>query len=195
MLNLIIACILAGILGFAAHRASICTVRAVAELSYSRTGYMLGSIVKSALWVFAITIPVFLLVPQSRERPHRLAADLHGHVRRAAVRHRGRRQRRLRLRDHGAHGRWRDRHVAHRRGIRTRRADLRRAARHRHAGPPRGGTEPGARRDACRTLYRRRSADARALRVGADLAQPSARLDAARPCPRARLSPVRPQRS
>jgi uncharacterized membrane protein YedE/YeeE len=65
MLNLIIACILAGILGFAAHRASICTVRAVAELSYSRTGYMLGSIVKSALWVFAITIPVFLLVPQT----------------------------------------------------------------------------------------------------------------------------------
>lgn len=65
MLNLIIACILAGILGFAAHRASICTVRAVAELSYSRTGYMLGSIVKSALWVFAITIPVFLLLPQT----------------------------------------------------------------------------------------------------------------------------------
>jgi uncharacterized membrane protein YedE/YeeE len=65
MLNLIIACILAGILGFAAHRASICTVRAVAELSYSRTGYMLGSIVKSALWVFAITIPVFLIVPQT----------------------------------------------------------------------------------------------------------------------------------
>ena len=65
MLNLILACILAAILGFAAHRASICTVRAVAEFTHSGTGYMFGSIVKSALWVFAITIPVFLLVPQS----------------------------------------------------------------------------------------------------------------------------------
>ena len=65
MLSLTIACILAAILGFAVHRASICTVRAVAELTHSRTGYMLGSIVKSALWVFAITIPVFLLLPQT----------------------------------------------------------------------------------------------------------------------------------
>ncbi len=65
MLNLIIASILAAILGFAAHRASICTVRAVAELTHSGTGYMFGSILKSALWVFAITIPVFLLMPQT----------------------------------------------------------------------------------------------------------------------------------
>jgi hypothetical protein len=65
MLNLILACILAAILGFAAHRASICTVRAVAEFTHSGTGYMFGSIVKSALWVFAITIPVFLLMPQT----------------------------------------------------------------------------------------------------------------------------------
>jgi hypothetical protein len=65
MLNLIIACILAAILGFAAHRASICTVRAVAEFTHSGTGYMFASIVKSALWVFAITVPVFLLLPQT----------------------------------------------------------------------------------------------------------------------------------
>lgn len=65
MLNLIIACILAAILGFAAHRASICTVRAVAEFTHSGTGYMFASIVKSALWVFAITLPVFLILPQS----------------------------------------------------------------------------------------------------------------------------------
>jgi uncharacterized membrane protein YedE/YeeE len=65
MLNLIIACILAAILGFAAHRASICTVRAVAEFTHSGTGYMFASILKSALWVFAITIPVFLLLPQT----------------------------------------------------------------------------------------------------------------------------------
>jgi hypothetical protein len=65
MLNLIIACILAAILGFAAHRASICTVRAVAEFTYSGTGYMFASIVKSALWVFAVTLPVFLILPQT----------------------------------------------------------------------------------------------------------------------------------
>jgi uncharacterized membrane protein YedE/YeeE len=65
MIALIVSVILAGILGFAAHRASICTVRAVAELTHSGTGYMLVSIVKSALWVFAITIPVFLLAPQT----------------------------------------------------------------------------------------------------------------------------------
>jgi uncharacterized membrane protein YedE/YeeE len=65
MLNLIIACILAAVLGFAAHRASICTVRAVAEFTHSGTGYMFASIVKSALWVFAITVPVFLLLPQT----------------------------------------------------------------------------------------------------------------------------------
>ena len=65
MLNLIIACILAATLGFAVHRASICTVRAVAEFAHSGTGYMFTSIVKSALWVFAITIPVFLLFPQT----------------------------------------------------------------------------------------------------------------------------------
>lgn len=65
MFALVVSCILAGILGFAAHRASVCTVRAVAEMTHSRTGYMLASIIKSALWVFAITIPVFLLVPQT----------------------------------------------------------------------------------------------------------------------------------
>jgi uncharacterized membrane protein YedE/YeeE len=65
MLALIVSCILAGILGFAAHRASVCTVRAVAEMTHSRTGYMLASIGKSAMWVFAITIPVFLLMPQT----------------------------------------------------------------------------------------------------------------------------------
>ena len=65
MLSLILACVLAAILGFAVHRASICTVRAVAEFTHSGTGYMFASIAKSALWVFAITIPVFLLLPET----------------------------------------------------------------------------------------------------------------------------------
>ena len=67
MLALLVSCILASILGFAAHRASVCTVRAVAEITHSKTGHMLASIVKSAVWVFAITIPVFLLVPQTAQ--------------------------------------------------------------------------------------------------------------------------------
>ena len=53
MVALVLSCILAGILGFAAHRASVCTVRGIAELTHSGTGYMLISIVKSAFWVFA----------------------------------------------------------------------------------------------------------------------------------------------
>jgi hypothetical protein len=55
MIALVVSCILAAILGFAAHRASVCTVRAVAEMTHSRTGYMPASIGKSAIWVFAIT--------------------------------------------------------------------------------------------------------------------------------------------
>ena len=57
-----IAILLAAILGFAAHRA-ICTVRAVAEIMSSRGGYMLASIGKSVLWVWAVTIPLFWLMP------------------------------------------------------------------------------------------------------------------------------------
>ncbi len=59
-------CVLAGILGFAAHRASVCTVRAVAEYTHSRTGYMMLSITKSIFWVFAVTLPVFFFCRRPR---------------------------------------------------------------------------------------------------------------------------------
>src|SRR5580704_16745573 len=65
MAAVILACVLAAMLGFAAHRASICTVRAVAEVVSSRTAYMLARIVKSVLWVVAITLPIFLLMPSA----------------------------------------------------------------------------------------------------------------------------------
>jgi len=58
--------LLAAILGFAAHRASICTVRAVAEIMSSRSGYMFASIGKSMLWVWAVMIPLFWLMPGAR---------------------------------------------------------------------------------------------------------------------------------
>src|SRR5260370_33713156 len=54
------------ILGFAARRASICTVRGVAEVMSSGTGHVLLGIGKSVLWVSVITIPVFLLMPSAR---------------------------------------------------------------------------------------------------------------------------------
>jgi uncharacterized protein len=60
---LVIACICAAVLGFAAHRASICTVRAVAEILSARTAFMLASIGKSTLWVIALTLPFFWLMP------------------------------------------------------------------------------------------------------------------------------------
>jgi len=56
---LMICCLCAALLGFAAHRASICTVRAVAEVMSARTAFMLASIGKSALWVIILTMPFF----------------------------------------------------------------------------------------------------------------------------------------
>jgi len=58
---LVVIAVLAAVLGFSAHRASICTVRGIAELLSSRTGFMLASIGKSMLWMSAVTIPFFLL--------------------------------------------------------------------------------------------------------------------------------------
>src|SRR5260370_827477 len=51
----VLAFFFALVLGFAAHRASICTVRAVAEAMHARTFMMFGSVVKSVLWVIAVT--------------------------------------------------------------------------------------------------------------------------------------------
>ncbi len=62
-LPLVVACLFAALLGFAAHRGSICTVRAVAEVMSARTGFMLASIGKSALWVIALTLPFLWLMP------------------------------------------------------------------------------------------------------------------------------------
>lgn len=50
---------LAMILGFAANRASICMVRAVAEMIRTGYTYMLRSIAKSVFWALAITVPIY----------------------------------------------------------------------------------------------------------------------------------------
>ncbi|USG62579.1 YeeE/YedE family protein [Sneathiella marina] len=59
-----IVCIgLAGLIGFSAHRASLCSVRAVEELLTTRRGFMLASFVKSSLWVMGATLLITLFVP------------------------------------------------------------------------------------------------------------------------------------
>jgi uncharacterized membrane protein YedE/YeeE len=63
MALLVLAVVLALILGFASHRASICTVRAVAEVMTSRRASMFASVGRSVLWVWAVTLPFFWLMP------------------------------------------------------------------------------------------------------------------------------------
>ena len=47
-------------LGFTAHRANICTVRAMAEIISARSAYMLASVGKSILWALLLIV---LLLP------------------------------------------------------------------------------------------------------------------------------------
>lgn len=63
MANLLISMVLAMGLGFAANRASICTVRAVAEVISTGRAAMLRSTAKSVMWVLAITLPMAWLFP------------------------------------------------------------------------------------------------------------------------------------
>jgi uncharacterized membrane protein YedE/YeeE len=56
---------LASVLGFVAHRASVCTVKAVAEAVTTGKGYMFLSFFKTVLWVMAITIPVMWWWPDA----------------------------------------------------------------------------------------------------------------------------------
>jgi len=68
------AILLAAVIGFAIHRASLCNVRAVAEVLSSRRGFMLMSFFKTILWVIAITWMIDLIAPSSAIRPHQLWA-------------------------------------------------------------------------------------------------------------------------
>ncbi len=62
----ILSLFLAALLGFAAHRASVCTVKAVAEVFHTRRAYMLLSFVKTILWITAISLPLIWLLPATR---------------------------------------------------------------------------------------------------------------------------------
>lgn len=65
MAGLAISLVLAMVLGFAAHRGSVCSVRAVAEAMHSKTAFIFASIGKSALWILVFTLPIFWLVPST----------------------------------------------------------------------------------------------------------------------------------
>ncbi len=62
----IVALACAALIGFAAHRASLCNVRAVAELMTSRSAHMLWSLLQAVLWMVMLTgvlVVVFGLLP------------------------------------------------------------------------------------------------------------------------------------
>lgn len=54
----ILAVILAMVIGFAVHRAGLCNVKAVAELVSTKRAHMLGSFLKTVLWVIAVTFVI-----------------------------------------------------------------------------------------------------------------------------------------
>ena len=56
---------LAALLGFAVHRASLCTVRTIAEIFSTRKAYMMAAMLKTVLWVMAVSVPIFLFLPDT----------------------------------------------------------------------------------------------------------------------------------
>jgi uncharacterized membrane protein YedE/YeeE len=56
---------LAILLGFTAHRAGLCMVRAVAEVFSTRQAYMLVTILKTVLWVMAVSVSIHLFFPDA----------------------------------------------------------------------------------------------------------------------------------
>jgi uncharacterized membrane protein YedE/YeeE len=61
--TLVVAFALGCILGFAAHRASVCTVRAVAEVMSVRSASMFAGVGRTWLWIWAVAFPFLWLVP------------------------------------------------------------------------------------------------------------------------------------
>ena len=56
---------LAILLGFTAHRAGLCMVRTVAEIFSTRKAYMMVTILKTVLWVMAVSASIFLFLPDA----------------------------------------------------------------------------------------------------------------------------------
>jgi uncharacterized protein len=65
MSTLIPVLLLAALIGFAAHRASLCTVRAMTELMSSGTAHMLASFVRASCWAALVYGVLLLALPAS----------------------------------------------------------------------------------------------------------------------------------
>ncbi len=65
-----VSLLLATLMGFAVHRANLCTVKTVGEILSSRKAYMMLSQVKAVLWVVAVSMPILLFLPDWAA-PHR----------------------------------------------------------------------------------------------------------------------------
>lgn len=61
----LLSLLLTGLIGFAAHRASLCTVRAVAEVMTSRRAWMLASFAKAVAWTALVAGGVAYFAPAS----------------------------------------------------------------------------------------------------------------------------------
>lgn len=55
---------LVAFLGYASHRASLCTVRAVADVMHGRRFDMLGGFVRAVLWAMVLTVPASYFFPE-----------------------------------------------------------------------------------------------------------------------------------
>jgi uncharacterized protein len=64
--------ILAVLIGFSIERASICMVKAVAEIFTTRRAFMLISFAKTIVWIELVTIPLTWLFPDVRANRHML---------------------------------------------------------------------------------------------------------------------------
>jgi uncharacterized membrane protein YedE/YeeE len=69
-----VAVALAAVVGFSVHRASLCNVTGVAELLSTGRAHVLGSFVKTMLWVIVVTFIVERLLPSGAVRPAHLWA-------------------------------------------------------------------------------------------------------------------------
>jgi uncharacterized membrane protein YedE/YeeE len=58
-----VSLLLAALLGFAIHRASLCSVRSVAEIFSTRKAHMMMALLKAVLWVIAVSMPIMLFLP------------------------------------------------------------------------------------------------------------------------------------
>lgn len=71
---------LAGLVGFAIHRAGLCTVRAMGEILTTRRVFMLSALGKTVLWVAAITMAMLLLLGDAKAPGIAWAISLHAVV-------------------------------------------------------------------------------------------------------------------